>query len=264
MFPELVDSHCHLDREPLGADIEAVLSRARDAGVRHCLSIGTDLPSSRANVDLAARHPMLRAAVGVHPYDAQDVTDEMLSAIHSLAQQPTVGAIGEVGLDCYRSQSPLDRQQQALKNFLQMAQQLELPLVLHCREAYDSLLELLGKEGRMPISGVIHCASGPAHFIEEALAIGLHISFAGNVTFPNAQALQNLISLVPDERLLVETDSPFLAPQPVRGKTNEPAYVAHTAAFIAHRRGVSVEKLSALTSRNACKLFGFSENLNDR
>jgi TatD DNase family protein len=135
-----------------------------------------------------------------------------------------------------------------------MAQRHQLPLVIHCRDAYESLLDLLhGVSG--PLQGVIHCVSGPSEFVREIVALGLHASFAGNVTFPNAQALKALVPLVPDERLLIETDAPFLAPQPVRGKPNEPAYITHTATHLAHLRGMTVETLAALTSRNACRLF---------
>ena len=255
---ELVDTHCHLDLEPLAASVDAVLARAREAGVRQCLSIGTTVEASRANVALAHRYPEVRAAVGVHPHEAETVTDETLAEIESLAGDPGVAAIGEVGLDYYRQHAAPEHQLRALRGFAAIAQRRRLPLAIHCRDAYEPLLDLLRQHAAGSLRGVIHCASGPAEFIQGALALGLHVSFAGNVTFPNAQALRALVPLVPDDRLLIETDAPFLAPQPVRGRPNEPAYAAHTAACLAQLRGTTVEVLGALTSRNARQLFGFS------
>lgn len=257
-MPELVDTHCHLDCAPLAAEVDAVLGRARAAGVRHCISIGTTVASSRANIALAQQHPMVRAAVGVHPHEADAVTEETFAEIEALARQPGVVAVGEVGLDAYRQLTSLEDQARALRRFIELAQRVRLPLLLHCRAAYDALLALLRECATPPIAGVIHCASGPPEFIQGALGLGLHISFAGNVTFPNAAALRELVPLVPDERLLLETDAPFLAPQPVRGRTNEPAYVAHTAAGVAQLRGIPVDALGALTSRNARRLFGLA------
>ncbi len=252
---ELVDTHCHLDAEPLADALEAVLARAQAAGVRRLVTIGTTAASSRAAVEVARHHPDVRAAVGVHPHDADGVSEGTLAAIEALAEDPVVVAIGEVGLDEYRRRASTERQHWALTRFVALAQRRKLPLILHCRDAHEPLLELLNRQARPPLRGVIHCASGPPAFIREAVAMGLHISFAGNVTFPSAQALRALVPLVPDDRLLIETDAPFLAPQPVRGRPNEPAYVAHTARVVAELRGTSVEALGALTSRNACRLF---------
>ncbi len=251
---ELVDTHCHLDIEPLAGSIENVLERAKQAGVVQCVSIGTSVEASRANVALARRHPEIFAAVGVHPNDAETVTQESLQAIDMLAQDARVVAIGEIGLDYYRNEASPQKQDWALRAFLAIAQKRSLPLLIHCREAYQPLIAALKQEGGQTLRGLIHCASGPVSFIEEALALGFYISFAGNVTFPNAEKLRELLSLVPDDRLLVETDSPFLAPQPVRGKKNEPAFIAHTAAHIAQLRKVDAKMLAATTTQNARKL----------
>ena len=256
MAPELVDTHCHLDLPPLAASVDAVLARAQAAGVRWCISIGTSLEASRANVALARRLPMVRAAVGVHPNEADFVTDDTLVQIEALAGEPNVVAIGETGLDHYRKHASPAAQARALRSFIAIARRWDLPLVIHCREAYAPLLELLGREASGAYRGIIHCASGPPEFIRDALVLGFHVSFAGNVTFPNAEPLRALVPLVPDDRLLVETDAPFLAPQPVRGEPNEPAHIAHTAAGLALLRGVSVETLGGSTSRNAARLFG--------
>ena len=258
MALELIDTHCHLDLEPLAGATDAVLSRAADAGVQRCISIGTSVEASRANVALARRYPMIRAAVGVHPNEADTVTEETFAAIEDLANDPVVVAIGEVGLDFYRDHAKPDNQQRVFQRFIELAQRRGLPLLIHCRNAYEELLARVRQHATMPVRGVIHCASGPAEFIQGALALGFHISFAGNVTFPNAKALRELVPLVPDARLLIETDAPFLAPQAVRGKPNEPAYVAHTAAFLAELRDTSAESLGTLTSRNAARVFGFS------
>lgn len=253
---QLVDTHCHLDLAPLAASVDAVLERARAVGVRWCISIGTTLSASRANVELAQRHvAMVRAAVGIHPHEADSATDEAIAEIDALAGRPGVVAIGEVGLDQYRRHAAPEAQARALRGFIAVARRRGLPILIHCREAYEPLLAILRVSGG-PCRGIIHCASGPPEFIRESLALGLHISFAGNVTFPNAGALRQLVELVPDDRLLVETDAPFLAPQPVRGQTNEPGHVAHTAAFLAKLRGTSLDALAALTTRNACRLFG--------
>ena len=254
---DLIDTHCHLDLEPLAGSLEAVLARAQAAGVQHCLTIGTTVESSRTNVALAQRHPMLRAAVGVHPNEADSVTEASLAQIDQLAANPSVVAIGEIGLDGYRESASMEQQRQALRGFLALAQRRNLPLLFHCRNAYEPLLEILRQESRGPMRGLIHCASGTPGFIQGALELGLHISFSGTVTFPNAHAVRALVPLVPDERLLIETDAPFLAPQAVRGQPNEPAYVAHTAAYLAQLRGMTPDMLGRLTSRNARRLFGF-------
>lgn len=255
---ELIDTHCHLDLEPLAGVVDEVLARANAAGVRQCVSIGTTVAASRANVALAERYPQVAAAVGVHPNESEGVDDVVFADIEALAAHPKVVAIGEVGLDHYRQRATPQRQEKALRGFIAIARRRRLPLVFHCREAYEPLLQVLREECSRPMQGVIHCASGPAAFIQGALELGLHISFAGNVTFPHTHALRALVSLVPDDRLLVETDAPFLAPQPVRGRTNEPAHVAHTAAALAQLRGTTVEALGAMTSRNARQLFKLS------
>ena len=256
---EFVDTHCHLDLAPLSVEVDAVLARALAVGVRQCVTIGTTLDASRANVALAQRYPQLAAAVGVHPNESEAVTDDVVAAIDVVAAQRGVVAIGEIGLDFYRHHAAHDQQERALRAFIAIAQRRRLPLIFHCRDAYEPLLRVLQEEVRSTVRGVIHCASGPAEFIQETLARGLYISFAGNVTFPNAHALRQLVGLVPDDRLLIETDAPFLAPQPVRGQTNEPAHVTHTAACLAQLRSTTVDILGTLTSRNARRLFGLTE-----
>lgn len=259
----LIDTHCHLDWKPLDADLGGVLDRARQAGVKACVTVGCTVESSRASVALAKNHSMLRASVGIHPEDAYAATEPAFRAIEALAADPVVAAIGEVGLDYYHMAAPRDVQQQAFERFIRMAKRAALPIIIHCRDAgertdaYDDLLRCLYRAGSRPMRGVIHCASGPKSYIQGALELGFYISFAGNVTYPKAQPLRDLVALVPDDRLLVETDSPFLAPQPVRGQTNEPAHVAHTAEFLASLRGTTKEALAQATTTNATTLFRF-------
>jgi TatD DNase family protein len=225
--------------------------------VRHCLVVGTSAEDSRRAVELARQHPMLRAAVGIHPNEAESADEASVAAIDALAGEPVVAAIGEIGLDRYRQHASPERQAWVLERMLEIARRRKLPVAIHCRDAYEPLIDELRRLMPGTVRGVIHCASGPAEFIQAALALGLHVSFAGNVTFPKADALRQLVPLVPDDRLLLETDAPWLAPQPVRGAVNEPAHVAHTAADLARVRGTSPEALAAVTSRNARALFGF-------
>lgn len=253
---ELIDTHCHLDLAPLSEDVNGAISRAKLAGIVQAITVGVSVESSRMNVQLANQHPMLFASVGIHPHEADTVRDEHIQEMTSLAADPRVVAIGEVGLDNYRVHSSQDNQKRIFKAFVDMAHQTNLPLIIHCREAYDELLDILSEnKAYSTYRGVLHCVSGPVEYLKEALALGFYASFAGNVTFPSAKDLQALIEHVPDDRLLVETDSPYLAPQVVRGKTNEPAYVAHTAEFIAQRRGQTTEKIAQLTTDNARRLF---------
>lgn len=259
MTLELIDTHCHLTLEPLADALESVLTRARQAGVRQCVTVAIDLASSRANLTLARQHGMLYAAVGVHPHEADTVTEAVVQDVDQLARDPHVVAIGEVGLDYYRKHASAEGQQRALRWFVGVGQRRGLPVIIHCRDAYEDLLRILREFAGPSLRGVIHCASGPPAFIEGVLALGLYVSFAGNVTFPNATALRELLPLVPDDRLLVETDAPYLAPQPVRGTPNEPAYLTHTIAEMAKQRGTPVEQLGALTSENARRLFGLDD-----
>ena len=254
---ELIDTHCHLDYEPLAGSRDAVLARAEAAGVRVLVSIGTTVATSRANIELAHRYPQVFAAVGVHPHEADTVTEADMKTIEELAADSRVVAIGEIGLDYYYKHSSVDGQRRVFEAFLGIARRRELPISIHCRDAYDPLLEIL-RATAPSWRGIIHCASGTPAFIEGALALGFHVSFSGTVTFTNATSTRALVPLVPDDRLLIETDAPFLAPQPMRGKPNEPAYLAHTATHLAQLRGITIEALGAMTSRNARQLLDLS------
>ncbi|MBI4227379.1 MAG: YchF/TatD family DNA exonuclease [Candidatus Omnitrophica bacterium] len=268
----LIDTHCHLDDPAYAHDLGAVLGRAVDAGVGACLTIGTDVASSRRAVALAAAHPNVWAAVGIHPQDAVQWTDDADAALEALAGQPKVVAIGEVGLDYFREASPRAQQQAALRRALRLAQRRRLPVILHCRDAWGDLFPLL-REARTPpiapqglplvapqglplVAGVLHCFTGDAAAATTALELGLTISFAGNLTFKNAEPLRAVARRIPIERMVVETDAPYLAPHPLRGQRNEPAHVTKTAAVLAELKGLSVEDVGRITSVNAHALFG--------
>jgi TatD DNase family protein len=249
----LVDSHAHLDLAQFDGDREAVIGRAREAGVVAILDVGTDLPSSRAAVALAAEHDLIHAAVGVHPHDAETVTPEVLGELRGLACRPKVVAVGEIGLDYYRDLSPRPVQRRAFAAQLTLAMELGLPVVVHSRDAHDDVLAALrGWAG----GGVLHSYSGGPERLGEVLALGFVIGLSGPVTFPKAHRLRRVAAVVPPERLLVETDCPYLTPQPYRGRRNEPAYVRYVVEEVARAQGRPVEVVARVTADNARRLFG--------
>jgi TatD DNase family protein len=252
------DSHAHLDDARFDADRVAVLERARAAGVERILTIagGTQAEELSRAVRLAEAHPNLWAAVGLHPHEARHATEELLAALEAQAHSPRVLAWGEIGLDYQYDHSPRDAQQEAFRRQLHLARALRLPVVIHCRAAWDDCLRLLEVEwASSGLGGILHCFSGDAGVARCALDWGFLISFAGNVTFPRADNLRAAARETPLDRLLIETDCPYLAPQPMRGKRNEPAFVVETAAALARLRGMSGEELGARTTENFLRLF---------
>jgi TatD DNase family protein len=256
----MIDTHAHLDDERFAADLPEVLRRAADNGLSHILTIGVDRVTSEAAVNLAERHPMLRAVVGIQPNYVAEVEQGDIDVIEELARLPVVVGIGESGLDRYWDKTPINQQALMFLHHLRLAKLRKKPIVIHCREAEADVVQCLAafvsSEG--PIRGVMHSFAGDAGTMHECLKLGLHISFAGMVTYKNAANLRELIAQVPDDRLLIETDSPYLAPVPVRGKRNEPAYVRHTAECVANVRGTTVEVIDELTTRNARELFNLT------
>jgi len=286
----LIDSHAHLYFPQFDDDREAVVRRAREAGLVAILNAGTDLASSRASVALAEEYDFIYAAVGVHPHDAKMVTSEVLAELRSLARHPKVVAIGEIGLDYYRDLSPRPVQRRAFTDQLNLAADLGLPVVIHSREAHEDVMAVLRAweppfhfEGAMPKRhsdgahsdgahsdgalpspsgkgeggvGVLHSYSAGPERLDEVLALGFSISIAGPVTFPKADPLREMAVAVPLERLLVETDCPYLTPVPHRGRRNEPAYVRYVAEAVARARGIPEEEVARATADNACRLFG--------
>lgn len=252
----LIDSHCHLDLPHFEADRAAVIERAWAAGVTRLVTIGTGLPSSRAALALAERYEGLYAAVGVHPHEAKDFDDTTLTELEALAQHPKVVAIGEIGLDFYRDWSPRDAQARAFEAQLDLATRLGLPIIVHDREAHAAVLATLRAQRKRPgVRGVLHSFSGDTEVAQAVLALGLYLGFTGPVTFPKAADLRTVVATVPLERLLIETDAPYLTPQPYRGQRNEPAYVRYVAEGIAAIKGLSFEAVAEQTTANAEALF---------
>jgi TatD DNase family protein len=256
--PELIDTHAHLDDPQLQADLPAILQRAAAAGVRHVITIGTTAPSSAVCVELAAHHAALFATVGIQPNHVAEAAPDDWDEVVRLVTAPRVVGVGETGLDRYWDRTPFAQQEDYFARHLELARKHKLTVVIHCREAEADVVRMLrdDHDRHGPVRGVMHSFTGDADTARACLAMGLHISFAGMLTYKNAQALRAVVATVPLERLLVETDSPYLAPVPLRGKRNEPANVAHTAACLAGLKGVEPAVLAEHTSRNARALFG--------
>lgn len=253
----LIDSHAHLYFDRFDADRDEVIARAREVGVSAVINIGIDVDSSRQSVALATVNGDFFAAVGLHPTSKVADLDADLVEIEALARENPgrVVAIGEIGLDYYWKDVPREEQKPRLVRQLVLSRGLALPVIFHCRDALEDLLAILEAEDELP-PGVFHCFSGGPAEVERALQLGFHLSFAGNVTFPKATGLHAALRSAPVEKLLLETDSPFLAPQPRRGKRNEPAFVRYTRDFIAGVKGVSPEDLERTTDATTRKLFG--------
>jgi TatD DNase family protein len=257
---DLVDSHCHLDSPQFDADREAVIGRSVKSGVRRVINPGVDVPSSRAAVALAQQHESIYAAVGIHPHDAKVLDADALEELKRLAQSPKVVAIGEIGLDYYRDLSPRDVQRRAFEMQLEMAAELGLPVIVHDRDAHDDMLVALShwRATLHEHPGVLHSFSGDMSLAERALAMGFFIGISGPVTYKNADRLRQVVRAVPLEQLLVETDAPYLTPQPRRGQRNEPAYVRMVAQAVADARGLTLEQVAAQTTANAGAFFGLT------
>ncbi|HIQ02215.1 MAG TPA: TatD family deoxyribonuclease [Anaerolineales bacterium] len=249
---QLVDSHAHLDFPQFDGDRGTVIGRAREAGLVAILNVGTDLASSRAAVALAEAHDFIYAAVGVHPHDAKTLTPAVLEELRTLARHPKVVAIGEIGLDYYRDLSPRPVQRRAFAEQLALAAELGLPAVVHSREAHDDVLAALGEWDGV---GVLHSYSGGPERLEEVLSLGFSVGLSGPVTFPEARKLRAVAALVPLDRLLVETDCPYLTPVPHRGRRNEPAYVRYVVEAVARARGEEPEGIARAAAENAHRLF---------
>ena len=249
-----VDSHAHIQLSQFNRDRDAVLKRAHEAAVSTVLVIGFDMETSRGAVELAETHTQIYATVGMHPHDAKDLTSDALKTFCQLATHPKVIALGEMGLDYYRDLSPRPLQKEAFERQLDLAEELQMPTVIHNRDAYMDILPILeARQGR--IRGVLHCFTGDVELMQRSLAIGFHIGIGGIVTYPNAKDIRAVAREVPIDRLLIETDCPWLAPQFRRGKRNEPAYVRAVAKKIAEIRGTSIETIGEITTKNFHTLF---------
>jgi len=255
----LFDTHAHLHFPDYGDDLEAVLDRAHAAGVCGMVTIGTDRETNRAVVAMARRLPDVWATVGIHPHDAEEATEADFAEMERLArEEPKVVGFGEMGLDFFRNLSPPQTQRQVFRRQIAIARAVGKPLVIHCRDAHEDTLALLAEERAGEIGGVMHCFSGDVAIARRCLDLGLFISLAGPVTYKNARALPEVARFVPEDRLVVETDCPYLPPTPHRGKRNEPSYVGLTASFVAELRKTDPEALSQTLTANAAKLFGIT------
>lgn len=251
----LVDSHAHLNDKRLAPDLEKWLTLAWEAGVEHIINVGADLAGSQLAVKQAGSHPGLWAAVGIHPHDAKSWTPALAAELKQLAQASEVVAYGEIGLDYHYDFSPRPVQRQAFKEQLRLAKELALPVIIHSRDAHQDVLHILRAEGPFPAGGLMHCYSGSAEMTADFLEMGFYISFAGPVTFKNAKKPALAAQAVPGDRLLAETDCPYLSPEPYRGKLNHPARVAEVVGRLAELRGVDFETMADLTGGNARRLF---------
>jgi TatD DNase family protein len=239
---KLVDSHCHLNDPQFDADRDAALERALAAGVETMMVI--DSP------EFAEQHPCMYATIGVHPHEASKATEETFARIRDLAKHPKVRAVGEIGLDYHYDFSPRDVQMSVFRRQLAIAHEAHLPIVIHTREAWDDTLATVADSGGLPDGGIMHCFTGDAAQARQALDMGFHLAYGGVLTFPKAENVREAARITPDDRLLLETDCPYLAPVPFRGKRNEPAFVVEVARRLAVVRGTDLETIAQVTSRN--------------
>jgi len=255
----LIDTHTHLDDARYNDDREAMIARAREAGVDTFITIGCDLATSQSAVALADQHAFVYASIGVHPHEVKHVQDTWYDEFRRLARNRKVVAYGEIGLDYHYNHSSPKEQRDRFREQIQLAHELRLPIIIHTREADTDTVAILREERASEIGGVFHCFSGNAALAQDALDLGFYLSFSGILTFQNATALRDIAKTVPLDRLLIETDCPYLTPVPHRGKRNEPAYVTHVAAQLATIRadetGMDAHTIALATTRNAKRLF---------
>lgn len=253
----MIDTHCHLHDAAFDADRDQVVARARDSGVDTMLTVGEDIADSRKAIEIAERYE-ISVAVGIHPHEAKNAPADVVAGLRALLDAPGVIAIGETGLDYYYDRSPRDRQAAVLRAQLALARKTQLPVVFHHRDAFDDFTAILREEWKSGMRGVVHCFTGSTReartFIDE---FGLRLGIGGVLTFPNAASLREAVGDVGAANLVLETDCPYLAPVPMRGKRNEPSFVAHTAVTLSEVLGMPLDDLLAITDRNARELFGF-------
>ena len=258
---ELIDSHAHIDFPQFDEDRDAMLERARAAGVTTLLAIGSGPGPEKldAAIPFAEQHDWIYASVGTHPHEAKELTPGHLEQLAKLAKHPRVIAYGEIGLDYFYDHSPRDVQQRVFREQMELAKQAHLPIVIHCRDAWTHCMDLLDKHwSATGLGGILHCFTSTLEDAKRGLDMGFLISFAGNSTYPKAQNLRDVAKALPLENLLIETDSPFLAPQPYRGKRNEPAHVAEVAKALGSVRNLAAEEVASVTAANFRRFFGLA------
>lgn len=251
----LFDSHSHIDASQFDHDRELVIKRARLNDVSFILNPGADFESSLKAVEIAEAHDFIFAAVGVHPHDAETMDEQMLALLEAMAKKPVVKAIGEIGLDYYRDLSPRDIQKKWFIEQIRMAKRLKLPVIIHDRDANDDVLRILKEENAFETGVLMHCYSGSRELATQYVKLGAYISIAGPVTYKNARKTIEVVEAVPLDRLMIETDAPYLSPEPYRGKRNEPMYVKHTCQKMAMLKGISYEEMASITLENAKRFF---------
>ncbi|MDZ4694835.1 MAG: TatD family hydrolase [Deltaproteobacteria bacterium] len=258
----VMDTHCHLDFEDFGTDLPAVIERARQARVARmiCIGAGRDIASARGAVALSEKEPDIHATVGVHPHDAAVMTEATWDELENLAIHPKVVGIGESGLDYFYDQSPRELQQVAYRRFIGMARRHRLAIISHVRDAHADAQAILKETAAHELRGIIHCFTGNADDARAYLDLGQYLSFSGILTFRNAEPVREAARFAPMDRILVETDAPYLAPIPHRGKRNEPAYVLETLRFLAELKGLPLDEVAAQTWANSERVFGFADD----
>ncbi|GMB10081.1 TatD DNase family protein [Thermolongibacillus altinsuensis] len=252
----LFDTHAHLNAAQFEEDVEEVIERARAEGVSHIVVVGFDRPTIARAMELAESYDFIYAAVGWHPVDAVDMTDDDLIMIEKLTSHPKVVALGEMGLDYYWDKSPKDIQKEVFRKQIRLAKKVKLPIIIHNREATADIIEILREENAAEVGGIMHCFSGSLEVARQCIEMNFYISFGGPVTFKNAKKPKEVAKEIPLEHLLIETDCPYLTPHPFRGKRNEPSYVKYVAEAIAELKGITWEEVAQKTSDNAKRLFG--------
>lgn len=249
----IIDTHCHIQFKPLVNDLKSVIHRAHEAGVGKMIVVGCDIESTRAAIEIAEEHDGIYAAVGLHPQDSKKLTGEMWSKFCEMAKHEKVVAIGETGLDFFKEYSPREIQISVLKQHIQLAKELDLPLIIHNRNSDEKCLEILQEEGVK--NAVFHCFASNIEFARKVWMAGYYTSFTGIITYPTARDLHAVVEECPMDAMMVETDCPYLAPQKYRGGKNEPAYVVEVAKEVAHLKGISYDDVSRITSENAHNFF---------
>ena len=255
----LIDSHVHLEMPQFDEDRKEVINRFLVNGVGLIINIGSSLENSKKAVELARKHKFIYATVGIHPHDIKNANAQTYAEIETLLKNEKVVAVGETGLDYYKNYSPHNVQVEGFKRHIQIAKKHNKPIIVHCREAEDEVLSILKNDSAKEIGGIIHCFSGSMQFADECLNLGFYISFSGNITYPKAKNLREVVKIVPSDRLLIETDAPFLSPQSKRGKRNEPAFVQYVAEKVAELKILSREDVERNISRNIHRLFGIGD-----
>lgn len=252
----LIDSHAHLEMKHFAQDLPQVIERAKEKGLRYILTIGVDVESCERTIDLINQYSMLYAGIGIHPHDAKNHSAASIERLKLFAEHPKVLGIGEIGLDYYRLYSPKGDQQSIFRQQLRLANELKLPVIIHNRDSHSDLLKIMDEEKGWELGGVFHCFSGDMNFTRHCLEKGFYLSFAGNVTYPKAHRLREVLTQVPLNRILIETDCPYITPQPHRATRNEPSYVIETAKVVAQCQEISMEKFGQAVTENFVSLFG--------